>query len=242
MVYHFFQTFKQSLHLRHFLNDLESSCDIEFPSKTTYYDLYNFVFFNFNYTALLDNYLYLDKTQFDPHYWKNADRNFQFYPECGGSSGKNPTNWSSYLLTDIIHPHGIQEIPRSILFGIDMDVYDKGRSKEKRFVKSYWAQYDIKYQSYFDEAELFIIFGMSLSITDGWWLDQIFDTILSKNAELIIYKYKAEKEEDVKNIFIQSCIRHRDSRKEDIELVKRRIYVVSFEHNNTYFLGLEKKE
>lgn len=225
-----------------FLNDLESSCDIEFPSKTNYYDLYNFVFFNFNYTALLDNYLYLDKTQFDPHYWKNADRNFQFYPECGGSSGKNPTNWSSYLLTDIIHPHGIQEIPRSILFGIDMDVYDKGRSKEKRFVKSYWAQYDIKYQSYFDEAELFIIFGMSLSITDGWWLDQIFDTILSKNAELIIYKYKAEKEEDVKNIFIQSCIRHRDSRKEDIELVKRRIYIVSFEHNNTYFLGLEKKE
>ena len=103
--------------------------------------------------------------------------NFQFYPECGGSSGKNPTNWSSYLLTDIIHPHGIQEIPRSILFGIDMDVYDKGRSKEKRFVKSYWAQYDIKYQSYFEEAELFIIFGMSLSITDGWWLDQIFDAI-----------------------------------------------------------------
>lgn len=228
--------------LGHFLNDLESSCDIEFPSKTNYYDLYNFVFFNFNYTALLDNYLYLDKTQFDPHYWKNADRNFQFYPECGGSSGKNPTNWSSYLLTDIIHPHGIQEIPRSILFGIDMDVYDKGRSKEKRFVKSYWAQYDIKYQSYFEEAELFIIFGMSLSITDGWWLDQIFDAILSENAELIIYKYKAEKEEEVKNIFIQSCIRHRDSRKEDIELVKRRIYVVSFEHNDTYFLGLEKKE
>lgn len=228
--------------LGHFLNDLESSCDIEFPSKTNYYDLYNFVFFNFNYTALLDNYLYLDKTQFDPHYWKNADRNFQFYPECGGSSGKNPTNWSSYLLTDIIHPHGIQEIPRSILFGIDMDVYDKGRSKEKRVVKSYWAQYDIKYQSYFEEAELFIIFGISLSITDGWWLDQIFDAILSENAELLIYKYKAEKEEEVKNIFIQSCIRHRDSRKEDIELVKRRIYVVSFEHNDTYFLGLEKKE
>ena len=33
--------------LGHFLNDLESSCDIEFPSKTNYYDLYNFVFFNF---------------------------------------------------------------------------------------------------------------------------------------------------------------------------------------------------
>lgn len=30
--------------LGHFLNDLESSCDIEFPSKTYYYDLYNFVF------------------------------------------------------------------------------------------------------------------------------------------------------------------------------------------------------
>ena len=63
-----------------------------------------------------------------------------------------------------------------------------------------------------------------------------------KKTYMIYWKYKAEKEEDVKNIFIQSCIRRRDSRKEDIELVKRRIYVVSFEHNNTYFLGLEKKE
>ena len=98
--------------LGHFLNDLESSCDIEFPSKTNYYDLYNFVFFNFNYTALLDNYLYLDKTQFDPHYWKNADRNFQFYPECGGSSGKNPTNWSSYLLTAVSRVVVISGIPQ----------------------------------------------------------------------------------------------------------------------------------
>ena len=226
--------------LAHFLNDLDSSCDIEFPSHTNHYDLYNYIFFNFNYTSLLDNYLYLDKVQFEPHQWKNADRNFNFYPEFNPPV-KNPTIWSSYLLTDIIHPHGMQSIPRSILFGIDMTKYDRGKSKEKRFVKSYWAQYDIKYKPYFGNAELFIIFGMSLSITDGWWLDQIFDAILNKNAELIIYQYGSESEETVKEAFLQACIRHRHSTEVDIKKVKRKIYIVTFTTNNTYFLGLEKK-
>lgn len=30
--------------LAHFLNDLDSSCDIEFPSHTNHYDLYNYIF------------------------------------------------------------------------------------------------------------------------------------------------------------------------------------------------------
>lgn len=225
--------------LERFISDLDSSCDIDFPSNTKHYDLYNYIFFNFNYTLLLDNYLYLDKTQFEPHRWEYADRNFSFYPEFNPSKN-NPTTWSSYLLTDIVHPHGIQSIPRSILFGIDIVKYDKGRSEEKRFIKSYWAQYEIKYKAYFSETELFIIYGMSLSRTDGWWLDQIFDAILNNNAELIIYKYGTEKEEDIKDLFIKACIRHSNSSQTDIENVKKRIYVVTFETNNTYFLGLEK--
>lgn len=48
-----------------FLRDLPDNSSLEFPSKTGHYDLYNFMFFNFNYTALLDNYIYLDKTYSD---------------------------------------------------------------------------------------------------------------------------------------------------------------------------------
>lgn len=46
-----------------------------------------------------------NKIQFDPHYWSSADRNFQFY--------LNPTlrpmrttSWSSYVLCEVLHPHG----------------------------------------------------------------------------------------------------------------------------------------
>ena len=226
--------------LSHFIKDLDRFCNIQFPENTGHYDLYNYVFFNFNYTSLLDNYLYLDKGQFDPHNWKSADRNFTFYPDLRGMRG-NATMWSSYLVTDVIHPHGVQAVPRSILFGIDVPEYDKGTSKEKRLIKSYWAQYDVKYKAYFNDAELFIMFGMSISKSDGWWLDQIFDAILIRDAELIIYKYGTETPDDVKEAFIEACIRHSDSPDKDVEKVKEKIYIVTFEKNNTFFLGLEKK-
>lgn len=226
--------------LAHFMKDLGRGCDIEFPLKTQHYDLYNFAFFNFNYTSLLDNYLHLDKGQFDPHHWKSADRNFDFYPDPDVRR-RNPTIWSSYLVTDVIHPHGIQSVPRSILFGIDLPKYHKGKSEEKRLIKSYWAQYDVKYKPYFDDAELFIIYGMSISKTDGWWMDQIFDAILRNNAELIIYKYGNESPDDVKDAFFEACIRHTNSPEEDFDKVWERIYVVTFERNFTFFLGLEQR-
>ncbi len=219
-----------------FMKDLEDRYDINFSSDADHYDLYYYVFFNFNYTSLLDNYLYLDKEQFDPHKWKYVDRNFEFYPN------KTGTNWSSYLVSDVIHPHGFQDIPRSILFGIDLPQYDRGRGKEKRLIKSYWAQYDVKYKSYFDNVELFIIYGMAISQTDGWWFDQIFDSILKNNSELIIYKYGTETEQNIQNTFINACIRHMHSSKEDIARVKQHIRVVTFEKNDTYFLGIEKKD
>lgn len=58
---------KKSLSL--FLKDL-SEVDFKkfkFPKTTTHYNMFNFLFVNFNYTSLLDSYIYLDKNQFDPH-------------------------------------------------------------------------------------------------------------------------------------------------------------------------------
>lgn len=226
--------------LSHFMKDLSETSEIKFPKGTDHYDLYNFLFVNFCYTSLLDNYIYLDKGQFEPHVWKNADRHFDFCPDMVMTP--NPTIYSSYLVTDVIHPHGTQDVPRSIIFGIDIPDFNKGTSKEKRLIKSYWSRYDVKYKAYFQETELFIIYGMSISKTDGWWLDQIFESIKNNDAELIIYKYGCETEDSVKNQFIQACIRHKDANEEDIEMVKHNIYVVTFEENDTYFLGLEKKE
>lgn len=226
--------------LSHFMKDLSDACDIKFPATTSYYDLFNFLFVDFCYTSLLDNYMYLDKGQFDPHEYKFADRHFDFYPEMVLTS--NPTRYSSYLVTNVIHPHGIQDVPRSILFGVDIPDFNKGTSKEKRLVKSYWSRYDVKYKSYFEETKLFIMYGMSISKTDGWWLDQIFECIIKNEAELIIYKYGCENEESIKNQFIQACIRHKNVAEAYIEEVKQHTYVVAFVKNDTYFLGLEKKE
>jgi len=222
-----------------FLKDVEESSGIEFPQKTSHYDLYNFLFVNFNYTSLLDNYIYMDKGQFDPHKWSNADRNFSFFPDL--AEQKSGTIWSSYYLADVVHPHGVQDIPRSILFGIDIPNFNKGTSKEKRLVKSYWSRYDVKYGGYFNDAELFIIFGLSISKTDGWWYDKIYESILNNSAELIIYRFGNDEDNEVKNTFVGSCIRHLDDSEENKEIVKKNIYVVSFIENNTYFLGLEEK-
>jgi len=54
---------------------------------------------------------------------KTVDTNFGFYPHLNKFGQRlgapNPARWSSRLLTDIIHPHGLQNIPKSMLFGID---------------------------------------------------------------------------------------------------------------------------
>lgn len=223
--------------LGEFLKDIENLNNLNFVKGLDHYHLYNFVFANFNYTSLLDNYIYLDKIQFDPHKYPISDRNFDFkyqLPE------KTETILSSYLVSEVIHPHGFQAIPRSILFGIDLQDFDEGRGEEKRLVKRYWSQYDLKYKSYLEEAELFIIYGMSFGKTDAWWMDTIFEQLLKGKAELIIYKYKADSKDMVKNKFINCCIRHRITA-EEINRVKDKIQVVNFSENNTYFLGFEQK-
>lgn len=224
--------------LGYFLRDFKPNT-IDFASKVKYYDLFNFVFANFNYTSLLDNYVFLDKNQFDPHKYKNADRNFTFYiNNCGES--KFEFNYSTYVILDTIHPHGMQDIPRSILFGIDLEEYDEGTSIEKRIVKSYWAQYNLKYEPYIGKADLFIIYGMSFGKTDSWWMDKIFDSIKQRKVELLIYKHGNESIDEVKEVFINACVRHKEESYEVKEEIKKYIHVKTFSENNTYFLGFEK--
>lgn len=223
-----------------FLGDLDkNNSGISFASKTGHYHLFNYLFVNFNYTSLLDNYIYLDKAQFDPHIHKTVDRNFQFFPNPKGvleNEGQG-TTWSSYVITNIIHPHGSQDIPRSMIFGTELQDYDKSKPI-KKMVKSYWAQNDIRYKRYFEDTELFIIYGMSLSKTDSWWLDKIYDALAEERAELIIYQYGTEQnEEEVKEKYIDACIRHRDSGEERKQTVKKNIYVILLKDNYNIFLG-----
>lgn len=224
--------------LSKFLGDLDKeSKGIRFPKALDHYDLFNFLFVNFNYTMLLDNYIHLDKKQFDPHKYLHVDRNFDFYPY----PGRNDTRWSSYVLTDVIHPHGVQSIPRSMIFGTEKSEYDK-TDKKKRMMKSYWAQNDLKYRRYFNDTELFIVYGMSLSRTDGWWWDRIFEMLLEQKSELIIYYFGECDSEEIKCKYLQSCISHDTCSTEDQEKVFERIYVVRLKDNNNYFLGFSDKQ
>lgn len=223
-----------------FLYDISELENLRFVKNISYYDLFYYVFANLNYTSLLDNYLYLDKSQFDPHKWRNVDRNFDFV--CKLPQYKSDTILSSYLISEVIHPHGVQDIPRSMIFGIDLDKYDKGKSTEKRLTKSYWSQYDVKYKSYLIQAKLFIIYGISFGKTDAWWMDMIFDRLVNDKAELIIYYYGNTSESDIKEMFINCCIRHCNATEIEKQKVENNIYVVTFIENNTYFLGLENKD
>ncbi|EJP18910.1 bacteriophage abortive infection protein AbiH [Peptostreptococcaceae bacterium AS15] len=224
--------------LGEFLKDLDDLNNLKLIKKLSHYQLFNFVFANFNYTSLLDNYIFLDKSQFDPHVYKTIDTNFEFKFKL---PGLNETNYSSYIILDTIHPHGVQDTPRSILFGTDLEQYDKSKNKEKRFVKAYWSQYDAKYKSYLEGADLFIIYGMSLGLSDAWWMDAIYDEIIKRKVELIIYKFGKYEKDEVINNFMNGCIRHRDSSEEEKKEVKNNIHVVVFNSNDTYFLGFKKK-
>ena len=220
-----------------FLGDLKKHDyeKIEFPLYTNHYSMYNFLFVNLNYTFLFDNYIYLDKSQFDPHKHKTVDTNFDFYPNPNGYVREDTehvmnedTRWSSFIMADVVHPHGYQSIPRSLIFGIEDENSDLIKERF-RFNKSYWVQTSRKYRSYIDGANLHIIYGASLGKTDGWWWRSIYDDILSRNSELIIYYYSDTKieEEFVKDLFIQASWPEGDQ--QDHKKVKDRIYVVVYD-------------
>lgn len=184
-----------------FVGDVATTSTFEkfrFPEATEHYHLFNFLFINFNYTPLLDDYLYRDAGQWEPHGYTWADRNFPFRPNPTGhadaSNGNERTAWSSYLRTELVHPHGQQAIPRSLLFGIDApDGFNRGTHPHKKLMKPYWAMTDIEYGHLFADTELFIIFGCSLGATDGWWWRRILGSLAADgpggkpSSEVIIY-------------------------------------------------------
>ena len=153
--------------LGNFLDDIKNPSDFEkiHLGKTKQNRcLYNYYFINFNYTPLLDNYLFLDSKQFDPHPHSTSDTNFFFErnPHRYGTPKEDDWNFTSYsyLYTDLVHPHGYQDIPRSLLFGTNYS--ESHDSDEKKLAKLYWAQTALKYEHLFNETNLFIIFGSSL--------------------------------------------------------------------------------
>lgn len=168
-----------------------------FPEETDHYDLFNYLFVNFNYTPLLDDYVFRDAQQFQPQAHRYADRNFTFWPNPTGHPngyGNQDTGWSSYVRSEVIHPHGQQPIPRSLLFGIDApDDFAAGMHPHRRLMKPYWAMNRIEYGHLFSDTRLFIIFGCSIGKTDGWWWRRVYEALNRQTddgaslSELIIY-------------------------------------------------------
>lgn len=212
--------------LAEFLGDVTDGDDylsMNFPQKVSHYDLFNFQFVNFNYTTLLDDYVYLDPKQFDPFKHSTVDTNFLFKNDPLthlDPGGKVDAGYSSYVLTNVVHPHGILSTPRSLLFGIDAeDDYKQHRGEAHRLKKAYWSQAHALYRSHFAQADLFIVFGCSLGESDGWWWRNIVRglrlekqqarphsqtgteaEVVNEQAELIIYWWQSSGEHTVDSI------------------------------------------
>ncbi|MGI6006224.1 MAG: AbiH family protein [Ruminococcus sp.] len=230
--------------LSRFLGDLtrEDFEKMEFPGKTDHYHMMNYLFINFNYTSLFDDYIYLDKVQHDRQPNRTIDTNFTFIPNPNKYAySKNRKDgeeikWSSFIMTDIIHPHGYQNIPRSLLFGVESVEYKNDKSR-RRFNKSYWAQDDQKYKTYFANTDLYIIYGASMGETDSWWWRNIYESLKNRKSELLIYYYNPENltAEKIKQIFIDGCNLSEESEKVKKQ-VKEKIYVVSYDDSRAVTL------
>lgn len=213
---------------------------LAFPEETYHYDLFNYLFVNFNYTPLLDDYVFRDAQQFQPQAHRYADRNFMFWPNPTGHTdgyGNHETGWSSYVRSEVIHPHGQQPIPRSLLFGIDApDSLDQGNNTHRQLMKPYWAMNRIEYGHLFPDTRLFIIFGCSLGASDGWWWRRVYEALKRQTddgaalSELIIYWWSPiaspATREDVLGTFFAGVAE--DTDKPDRATVEDRIQVVVY--------------
>ncbi len=219
--------------LSRFLGDLSENQyqKCRFHNEVDNNEIIKFLVFNFNYTALLDNYLYLDRDTFDPEPYKTSKNNFNLFTNPNKYEG-NMSFPDPYmrLSTQVIHPHGHQNIPKSLLFGIELDKEDLSVDDwRRRFVKSFWARSKELYDHYFEDTELFIIFGCSLGLSDRWWWRRIFNRIKAEDgAELIIYKYGQESEENIKDLFFKGCCLNEQDNKY-ISIARKNIYVVSYD-------------
>ncbi|MDN4615937.1 AbiH family protein [Leifsonia sp. F6_8S_P_1B] len=206
--------------LQEFLGDLEPAeyASLRFPKGIRNFDVFNFLFINFNYTSLLDDFVYLDQVQFDPRPYKTVDRNFHFKIDPGASERDWGDIFYSYVTSEVVHPHGHQSIPRSLLFGIDMPNSVRGNQDPAlRLAKPFWAQNDLRYRHLFDDTELFIVFGCSLGESDKWWWKNIADHLgqdrqredgmPSYSPELILYWFNGGADrlsaDDVRDKFLE---------------------------------------
>ena len=215
-----------------FLEDLSEQQyrNMRFHNKIDNNEYLKYEFVNFNYTALLDNYIYLDKEIFNPEPHITSYNNFRFYSnpnKIKPHTGHNDP-YMRLLPIEIIHPHGYQNIPKSLLFGTESEVYNNPKDLRRIFVKSFWAQDSERYGEHFEQASLFIIWGCSMGESDSWWWSRIFNRLIADDpAELIIYNYGDEKDDTIKNLFIKGCDL-KDSNAEILKRAKKNIYVVNF--------------
>ena len=106
-------------------------------------------------------------------------------------------------------------------------------------MKSFWARDEIRYKRYFDDTELFIIFGMSITKTDAWWMKRIYKQLMKGKAELIIYYYRSNlTSEEIKEQFFRACLLD-EAEECSMENVKEKIYIVRHNDNRTCFLGVD---
>ncbi|VXB44425.1 AbiH family protein [Nocardioides sp. AX2bis] len=230
----------------HDIRDAQTFNSMQFPVNAgTHYGLFNFLFVNFNYTTLLDNYVFLDQLQFTPRKWSTVDTNFSFKNDPGGHlhpSNATDAGQSGYVLTDVVHPHGVLSTPRSLLLGIDAeDDYDKGQNPYNQLKKPYWAQSNVLFRSHFAQTELFIVFGCSLGESDGWWWRNIAQAVSSGNAEVIIYRRKeiGLTQQSVKDLFLRVAGFERPSEVRT-ELEKKLCVIIYEDSDDRVFLSTKR--
>lgn len=194
-----------------------------------------YIFINFNYTSLLDNYLYLNKDIFSPKPYMTSDNNISFMTNPKKYSGhltlKNHDTFidatCKMLPVDIYHPHGFQNIPKSLLFGTESSKCNDVRDARRTFIKSFWARNEQRYADKFKETSLFIIYGCSLGASDSWWWNKIYNRLLDDDfAELFIYNYGNENSSVIIDRFIQGCVKKVND--EENARVKEHIFVINF--------------
>lgn len=220
-----------------FIGDLseEQYKRFRFHNMVDNHDYVLYTFINFNYTALLDNYVYLDKEIFDPSPYSTSNNNFKLLTNPNGYKGhRGPKDPYCHLLSEVFHPHGYQDVPKSLLFGMepDSEAFDN-HDKRRKFVKSVWARSEELYGDYFENTKLFIIYGCSLGKSDNWWWRRIFARLVDSDcAELIIYNYGTNSEEEVIDRFFEGCCL-RGENKKNIALARDNIYVINFGNSNS---------
>ncbi|APT93002.1 hypothetical protein CPHO_09005 [Corynebacterium phocae] len=235
--------------LSSFLGDITDRTDftsMKFPSSINHYYLFNFQFINFNYTPLLDNYIFLDKKQFNPLKNKTVDTHFLFRNDPLGYIHPNNVDdigYSGYILTSVVHPHGDFNIPRSLLLGMDAPNNFKAyRDPRHKLSKPYWGRNNERFEASFKQADLFIIFGSSIGSSDGWWWRHIASELIdaAKDAqaddrarefepELIIYRRTCGPNETPESTVKEFCrAAGYNPGTEPAEYLASRIHVVTY--------------